>query len=439
MSATTPVTLTGAPVAQSERIQIIDALRGFAILGILLMNIPGFGLPSGGNPELTQEYGTINFRIWQFVNWFPEGTQRAIFSLLFGAGILLFTSRQEKKIDTGHALEYFTRRQLWLIFFGIIDVYLLLWFGDILFDYGCYGLIMVAFRKWSPKWLLIAAGVCFLFMVAHENRDLYQEKKIIRRGEAIAALDTTVTKLTPQQKEQLAGMESRKEESSLESQRRNRERGIRNTTGSYEELYNHRTGIYQRFALVHYTYLEVWDVIMFMFLGMALFKLGILTGEAKAGIYWIMTLVGLGLGLLVSYWHLRAIEVNGYNDFNYHRNVSFEAYTLSRTLRGLGIYGLLMLLYKSGWFKWLFAIFRPVGQMAFTNYLTQSLICGFIFYGIGLGWYGQLQRYEAYLVVLGVWALQIVWSHIWLRYFYFGPFEWAWRSLTYWKKQPLRR
>ena len=96
-----------------------------------------------------------------------------------------------------------------------------------------------------------------------------------------------------------------------------------------------------------------------------------------------------------------------------------------------------MLMYRSGVFKWLFALMRPVGQMAFTNYLTQSLICGIIFYGVGFGLYGKLQRYEVYYVVGAVWLLQIIWSHIWLRYFYFGPLEWLWRSLTYWKKQPF--
>ena len=196
MSANSAMPMSAAaPVAQSERIAIIDALRGFAILGILLMNIPGFGLPGGNDPNLLNEYGTIDFRIWHFVDWFPEGTQRAIFSMLFGAGILLFTGRQEKKLDEGKALDYFTRRQLWLMFFGLVDIYLLLWWGDILFDYACYGLIMVAFRKLSPKALFIGAGVCFLLMIARENRDFYQDKKTIHRGELVAAIDTTKVKL----------------------------------------------------------------------------------------------------------------------------------------------------------------------------------------------------------------------------------------------------
>jgi uncharacterized membrane protein YeiB len=107
--------------------------------------------------------------------------------------------------------------------------------------------------------------------------------------------------------------------------------------------------------------------------------------------------------------------------------------------RSLGIFGLIMLMYKSGWFNWLFELMRPVGQMAFTNYLMQSFLCGMIFYGIGFALFGKLQRYEIYYVVLGVWIFQIIFSRLWLRYFQFGPLEWIWRSLTYWKKQPIRR
>ncbi len=428
-----------APVSQSERITIIDSLRGFAILGILLMNIPGFGLPgpAGFDPTVRNEIGTINFTVWRIVEWIPEGTQRALFSMLFGAGVILFIERQGKKVEGIRPADYFVRRQLWLMFFGLIDVYLLLWWGDILFDYGAYGLIIFTFRKLSPKGLIIAASVCFLFMLARETRDLYQDKVMIRKGERIAAIDTTKTKLTPQQKEDLGAMTEFKENSKHEKKVKKMEKAIRKTTGSYAELYEFRTGIYME-VLVRFMYMYIWDVLFFMFLGMAFFKLGILTGQAPIKIYWLLAIVGLGLGLAVS-WYLRLQPLIKYqfNWFEYTKNTKFEWYTISRTLRALGIFGLLMLLYRSGVFKWLFALMRPVGQMAFTNYLTQSLICGIIFYGVGFGLYGKLQRYEVYYVVGAIWLLQIIWSHIWLRFFYFGPLEWLWRSLTYWKKQPF--
>lgn len=112
---------------------------------------------------------------------------------------------------------------------------------------------------------------------------------------------------------------------------------------------------------------------------------------------------------------------------------------ISRTFRALGIFGLIMVLHKSGWFRWFFALMQPVGQMAFTNYLLQSMICGLIFYGVGFGLFGKRQRYELYYVVAGVWLFQIIVSNLWLRSFRFGPMEWLWRSLTYWKLQPFRK
>jgi uncharacterized protein len=429
-----------APVGQKERILIIDALRGFAILGILLMNIPGFGLanPSGHDPSVLNEAGTVNFKIWHFIEWFPEGTQRAIFSMLFGAGIILFMQRLESRLDGVKPLEYFLRRQLWLLVFGLFDVYVLLWWGDILFDYACYGIIMVVFRNLSPKQLFIAAGVCLLLMVARDNRDFYKDKLTISRGEVVAAFDTTKIKLTDDQKEHLGAMTEFKENSTRESKLKKNEKSIRRTTGSYEDLYEYRTDIYLR-VLIQYLYMSIWDVLLFMFLGMAFYKTGILTGEAPLKYYWIMAIAGLGLGLLVSYFRLKPMISYQFNWYEYIKHARFESYTVSRTLRSVGILGVLLLLFRSGWLNWLFKLFRPVGQMAFTNYLTQSLICGIVFYGVGFGMYGKLQRYEVYIVVGCIWVLQIIWSNVWLRYFRFGPLEWCWRSLTYWKKQPMRK
>ncbi len=434
-----PTTLA-IPVGQQERITIIDSLRGFAILGILLMNIPGFGLPSpvGGDPSVLNEWGTINYKVWFFVDWFPEGTQRAIFSMLFGAGILLFIGGKEKRLDGLLPADYFFRRQLWLMVFSLIDVFILLWYGDILLDYACLGMIMYSFRKLSPKALLIGAGLCFIFMLARENRDLYHDKKVISRGEKIAAIDTAATKLNLIQKEQLNAMQDFKDRTTPEGRQKRMEKAMLKTHSSYETLYEYRTNRYVD-DLAKYLFFGIWDVLLFMFLGMAFFKMGILTGQANVKVYWGMCMVGLGMGLTFSYFRLQSFIDVKFNWYEYTKNVSFSFYELSRTFRSIGILGLLMLLYKSGWFKWLFALMRPVGQMAFTNYLMQSFMCGLFFYGIGFGMYGHLQRHEVYYVVAAVWALQIIWSHAWLKFFRFGPLEWAWRSLTYWKLQPLKK
>ncbi len=432
--------LGASPVPYNERISILDALRGFAILGILLMNIPGFGLPGrvAWDPSVLHEWNSIDYKTWFTVAWIPDGTQRAIFSMLFGAGIVLFTTRQESRVEGVKSADYFFRRQLWLIVFSLIDVYLLLWQGDILFDYACYGMILYVFRRLSPKWLLTAAGICVLFMFARENRDFYLEKRVISRGEIVAAIDTTKTKLTERQKADFAAMQDFKERSTQERKVKSMKKAITQVTGSYEDLYEFRTGNFID-NIIHYTYFSLWDVLAFMFAGMAFFKMGILTGKAPIRIYWLFCILGLGIGLTLSYLYIRPMIDTQFNRFEYVKRVSLQFYDISRCFRTLGLFGLIMLLYRSGWFNWLFELMRPVGQMAFTNYLGQSILCGLYFNGIGLGMYGKLSRHEVYFVVAAVWVIQIIWSHLWLRYFRFGPLEWCWRSLTYWKRQPFRK
>ncbi|WP_040396656.1 DUF418 domain-containing protein, partial [Cesiribacter andamanensis] len=133
-----------APTSASQRIDVLDSLRGIALLGILLMNIPAFSRPYGNDPAIFGETG-LNFQLWFGVDWIFEGTQRALFSLLFGAGILLFMNSRSRQADGATAQDLFLRRQLWLILFSLFDIYILLWHGDILFDYACLGLLALAF------------------------------------------------------------------------------------------------------------------------------------------------------------------------------------------------------------------------------------------------------------------------------------------------------
>lgn len=438
MTTATTETQLAAPVAQQDRIVIIDSLRGIALLGILLMNIPYFALPEPAfdNLTLNNEMGTINQKVWYFINWFLEGSQRAIFSMLFGAGIILFISRLEKRVQGMMPAEYFIRRQLWLLFFGLVNAFILLWPGDILFQYAICGIIVFVFRRTPAKGLLIAAVVCLLLMTVRENRDLYKQKGVITKGEAIAKIDTTVTKLTDQQKDDLGAMTSLKERSDTAGLKKEMRKNLRQLRGSYGEIYNNLSNASTN-AELYYTYYGLWDVLLFMFIGMAFFKNGILTGQANVKVYWALFIIGLGGGLLISYIRLQPMFQYKFSFFEMTKHKLMDYYEISRTLRSLGIFGFIMLLYKSGVFKWLFALMRPVGQMAFTNYLMQSFMCSLFFLGFGM--IGKLQRYEIYYVVVAVWIIEIIWSHLWLRYCRFGPLEWLWRSLTYWKLQPLKR
>ncbi|NJO24630.1 MAG: DUF418 domain-containing protein [Bacteroidia bacterium] len=332
--------------------------------------------------------------------------------------------------------ELFMRRQLWLLLFGIFHAYVLLWFWDILYSYAICGIILFAFRRLSPKYLLIAAGVCLVLMTARENRDLYKEKSVIRKGELVAAIDTTHTKLTDKQREQLATMKELKEKSTPEERKKKVEKQQQAITGSLADLYEARSNMAAKGETKGMYYFLVWDVLLFMFIGLAFFKLGILQGEAKTKLYAWMTVIGLLAGLPLSYLYM-SYELNyDFNNYELVKNLNFEFYEIQRLVHSFGIFGLIMLMYKSGWFKWLFTLMRPVGQMAFTNYLTQSILCGFFFIGLGI-FRVTLEYHQLFYVVAAVWLIQIIWSHIWLRYFRFGPMEWLWRSLTYWKNNHL--
>jgi len=434
------LTLTpAAPVTQSERIPVLDSLRGMAILGILIMNIVAFSgsVLLGSDPSINNETG-LNYYLWYIMYGVFNGTQRAFFSILFGAGIILFISRQEKRLDGLAPADYFFRRQLWLILFSLIDVYLLLWDGDILLEYACFGLLLFVFRKLPPKTLLIAAGICLVFAVARDNRDLYKQKTLISKGEALAAADTTQIKLTPLDKEAIGKMEGIKKRSTQESKLAHVAEDNIHGRGDYATVYEYRVDSYIHFmnALM---YLQLWDVLTCFFLGMALFKTDILTGKASIKVYAGMALIGLPLGIFLSYLRINNSITYNFNGFEIAKHTYMQIYQIDRILRSLGLLGVVMLMYRSGWFKGFFTILAPVGQMAFTNYLGQSLICGLIFNGFAFGLFGMLERYETYFVVLGVWVFQIIFSNIWMRFFLSGPLEWAWRSLTYWKVQPLRR
>jgi uncharacterized protein len=248
--------------------------------------------------------------------------------------------------------EYYFRRQLWLLLFGLFNAYILLWFWDILYHYAILGMFLFPFRRLTPKALFIAAGVCLMMMTVRENVDFQRENKIIVNGEEIAALDTLKTKLTQAQKDQLHEMIDIREASSIKSRTERIEKNIQQVLGSYRDLYKvhgdrsfggETGGIF---------YFLFWDVLLFMFIGMAFYKLGIITGDQPSRVYWWLFIGGLGIGLPLSYLRLEPLIQYKFNDFEILKNGCFQFYELQRFFRSLGIFGLIMLLYKSGWFDW---------------------------------------------------------------------------------------
>jgi uncharacterized protein len=427
-----------APVRRDERIESLDVMRGVALLGILLMNIIAFGMPMATyyNPSVMGVDNPAN--LWSYIiNWlFFEGTMRAIFSMLFGAGMVLMTTRAEERGAGIEAADIYYRRIMWLILFGVIDAYLLLWAGDILYLYGIAGLFLFVFRHTAPRTLFAIGLAMLVFMGIKQvnyNSELTHLREVMTEVQAVQAAGGT---LTDEQQAAVAHMEALKAEYEPDPAQIQQDIAIRRSDWLTQVEYLAPINVMFQSK---FTYLlAIWDVLMMMFFGMALIKWKVFDATRSWGFYGAMVVLGYGIGLPVNWYEIRmAIDSNFALEWTGMEFVS--TYQIGRAGTAAGHIGLVMLICKSGLFRFLTAPLAAVGRMALTNYLSHSIICLFLFTGVGLSWYGALERYQLYYVVAGIWAFQLVLSPIWLNYFRFGPMEWLWRSLTYGRVQPMRR
>lgn len=442
-SRTSAIALTDdspGPVSRTERIRSIDVIRGVALLGILMMNIPYFGLPEGQLPALKFDHpGDTNFAVHQIIDIAFSGKMRALFSMLFGAGVILLTTRQEHLTGLSIADIYY-RRILWMILFGVVDAYLLLWPGDILYAYGICGLFLFPFRKLAPRYLILASLVCFGFLM---GKHIWRFQEVKGKREAyltVITLEKQKKKLTEEQKADKQAWETVVKNAKPDQKKIDEE--IKNVRSGYTTVWAHYQPLNEEIqSRVMYQF-YFWDAIGMMLLGMALFKLGVFTGRLRRRSYlWIM-LAGYGIGLPLG-WLAHQLTLEAHVDFGRYLdthalNLARLTYDIRRVTVALGHVGLIMLVYQSGWLRGLMKALGAVGQMAFTNYVLHTVICTALFFGYGLGYFGKLTYYQLFYVVAGIWIFQLALSPLWLRYFYFGPLEWAWRSLTYWKRQPFR-
>ncbi len=419
-----------APAAR--RIEALDVVRGFALCGILLMNITGFGLPDAyTNPQNSGGATGINLTTWIITEIGFEGTQRALFSMLFGASVILFTSRLEAQGRTDTA-DIYVRRNLWLVGFGMINAFVLLWHGDILYSYGIVALFLYPFRKLAGKWLMavglaaLLAGALWSFCESRNALALYAPYQ------AAAAVRDAGNETTPEQDAAIAAWEQQR--SNFKSTAESIADEIKAQTDSYWTALRqtaHVNVIFQTYGLYRYFF----DMFGMMLIGMGLFRLGVLTLERPVWLYFGMIVGGYAVGLATNVWETTHI-INGGFSARAFTDVT-TTYDLGRLGMTVGHLGLLLLFVRSGVLRPVRRAFAAVGRMAITNYLMHSAICLVLF--ILMGWYGKLERHQLYYVVFAIWGFQLIFSPLWLRYFKFGPIEWLWRSLTYMKLQPMRR
>ena len=399
------------PIAPGERIQSLDVLRGFAVLGILVMNVQSFSMPGAAylNPTAWGDLTGINLTVWLAGHVLADQKFLTLFSMLFGAGVCLFAERAEARRGRSAAVHY--RRMFWLLVFGLAHAYFL-WEGDILVPYALCGCAIYLFRNRSPRGLLVL-GICvfsvstFLYLLSAWGLS-FASPEAAADVASIWAPDAATIEA------ELAAYQ-----------------------GGWvaQQAYRMRTVLEMHTVVMPLLFL--WRCGGAMLVGMALYKWGVLSAARSSRFYRRMTVIGVAAGLAAigaglwwnfsGGWTWQRSFFTG-SQFNYWGSTGVA----------FGYLGLIMLAAQKGAFSNLKRRLAAVGRMAFTNYILQTVLCTLLFYGHGFGLFGSLERYQQLFVVLAVWLIQLWLSPVWLRRFAYGPLEWAWRALTYWYIPKMR-
>ncbi|MFY8209613.1 MAG: DUF418 domain-containing protein [Caulobacter sp.] len=403
---TAPMTEALRPVAKADRHLSLDVLRGLGVMGILAVNAVAFGLPMPVymSPELSP-FGMAGSEgmAWWVVQTFFHYKFVTLFSILFGVSILLVGGERSDK-----ARGALLRRRLgWLLVIGLLHG-LLIWFGDILLLYACTGFVALLARSWTPRRLFTVSLTILLL------------------GSALAIAPLILLESAPAELQQKIIAEMNQPGSGVDvaAATAAMRGGLVAALGENFKSWM----ILQPMSVIVF----IWRTGALMLLGMALFKTGFLTGKAKTWVYLLLIALG-GAGLAWTGWESSMKLATDFAEpqATGRYNMAYEFASLPITL---GYASLAILLIRSRAIAGLLNPVARLGQMAFTNYLTQSLIMTTIFWsGRGLGLFGEFNRVELWGCVIAIWALQLIWSPLWLSRFSMGPMEWIWRRLAYGK------
>jgi uncharacterized protein len=424
-----------APVARQDRISAVDAIRGFSLLGILLVNIVLFGQAhwAYNNPHVIGGSNPVNIAVWAAVWILAEGKMRAIFSMLFGAGVILLTSRAEQRGPAANGpgiADIYARRNLWLLLFGILHCYLF-WIGDILYSYALTALIFLyPMRRLSARMLLILGALVLLVNAPRTWSQAQATLEARDNAKAAAAAGKAGKKLTKEQEsaKKLWQMMQGPTPKAIEDENNQ-------MRGGYLSGLKLRMKWAPSAQSLNYYKGGFCDVLGMMLLGMGLLKLGFLSAQRTYAEYAVVAVAGYLVGLPIN---IHTVYIDIRDNFDPATRMLYgPTYDVERFAVAFAHIAVVMMLCKSGRMQGLTSRLAGVGQMALTNYLFDTVACCIIFYGWGFGLFGRLERYQLYYVVAAIWAIEFFGSRIWLAHYRFGPAEWLWRSLTYWKRQPM--
>ncbi len=404
------------PISAGERIEVMDALRGFALLGILLMNIEAFVGPmvaslDGLDPTLTGIDRIVDALIYIFV----QGKFYLLFSLLFGMG---FAVMMERAAARGHAFAaQYLRRTFALLVIGLIHL-LLIWSGDILTVYALIALPLLLIvshvpARQLPYWALGLYAVTLLLVAGSSAMG------------ALAQLDPTIGAIVQDELKKQAA----------EIARLMADERAAYGSGSYAQAVGQRA---QDAAFMLPQILLMGGQILAMFvLGSWFVRSGaIVQPQAWPRLYATLRRIALPVGvaaMLTSFWMVPTVA---FDRLDLTSGAAAVLMLIGAQLMSLGYLAWIVRFHAAGarWLRWL----APAGRMALTNYLTQSLVCTLIFYGYGLGYFEQLPRAWQAPFAFALFALQVVFSRWWLARYRHGPVEWLWRAVTYLRVPPMR-
>ena len=396
-----------APVREGDRLDYLDILRGFAVLAIFAVNIKAMAAPFAFYSNASLWPGDYDQLVAQVQAFLIDDKWRTNFTALFGAGLVLIGMKAEASGVRGRGR--ILLRNSWLMIFGAIHL-LLIWGGDILFAYALAGFLVLWFRNLSATiigWVML--GLLLLSTVWVSGFGVMPALVPEVGAEVSGFLWGTNPDITAAELETYRG-------------------GVAGHLGDRWASAIMYIGLYYVMGG------HLLQTIAIMLAGMWLFKIGFFRGAWSAGNYLMLAISALALS-----FGLEAMR----QDYLARTDWSFEAYCFYTPVAEIagyaGAFGYAALV---GFFYRLGIRFPPVaaaGRMAFTNYIACSLSGTTVFYGHAGGLFGYLTLLQLMAIVAGVWLAILVWSPVWLRFLHFGPLEWLWRSLTYWKLQPLRR
>jgi len=395
-----------------KRIEIVDALRGFALAGIVIVhmveNYVAAPVPEGAMEASRQ--GLPDYLIDGFIFLFLRGKFFALFSFLFGLSFFIQMDKAQQK-----GLNFGTRF-LWrlLLLLGIGYAHSLFYRGDILTIYALLGILLIPFYKLNNRWVLgicvllfLGAGRSLIFIFFGGN-NLFNEGEFLPDSPVIIEYYNTLMN------------------GSLYEVFRS------NAWDGHIMKMDFQLGIFSR------GYLTFGFFLLGLFVGRIQFFRNYLTlgSEIKRLLYGSLGLFVLSILIAVLFFAQIGPDVTFDNWYAMNGLTAFDLNNLAMTLIILSLF---LMAYKGGRPKRWLEHFIPYGRMALTNYVVQSIIGTFIFYGWGLGYLGQIRNLYIFFMAIIFIALQMMFSNWWLSKYYYGPLEWLWRSLTYFKIFPMKR